>query len=192
MAGIRLRPASPDDVPALARLGKDSFVVKFGHLYRPEDLAAFLVEAYSPGAIETELAQPDRLYCLAEIEGGATSEGRLLGYCKLALTCGFPEHARGLRTIELKQLYTDPDCTGQGIGAVLMDWALAEARSRGSDEIQLSVWSGNHGAQRFYARYGFAKVADVHFWVGAHRDDEFLFSLLLQPNSGDDSDTNSV
>ena len=87
---------------------------------------------------------------------------------------------RGARqTIELKQLYTDPARTGEGIGAALMDWALAEAATRGADEMQLSVWSGNDGAQRFYARYGFAKVADVHFWVGAQRDDEFLFSRLL-------------
>jgi ribosomal protein S18 acetylase RimI-like enzyme len=186
VTGICLRPASATDVPALSQLGNDSFVAKFGHLYRPEDLATFLAEAYSPEAIAAELANPDRLYCVA------TSDGRLLGYCKLALTCSFPEHARGLRTIELKQLYTDPDCTGQGVGAALMDRVLAEARARGADEMQLSVWSGNHGAQRFYARYGFVKVADVHFWVGAHRDDEFLFSLMLAPNSGDDSGTNSA
>ena len=60
-----------------------------------------------------------------------------------------------------------------------MDWALTEARARGADEIQLSVFSGNEGAQRFYARYGFVKVADVTFRVGSHIDDEFLLSLLL-------------
>ena len=173
MRDFALRPASPADIPALSRLGNNSFVAKFGHLYRPEDLAAFLAEAYSLDAIRAELANPDRLYCLA------TSDGRLAAYCKLALTCSFPEHARGQRTIELKQLYTAPDCTGQGFGAAQMDWALAEARSRGADEIQLSVWSGNEGAQRFYARYGFGKVADVTFKVGSHIDDEFLFSLLL-------------
>ncbi len=173
MRDFVLRPALSADVPALSRLGNDSFVAKFGHLYRPEDLAAFLDEAYSPDAIRAELGYPDRLYCLSE------TGRRLMGYCKLALTCGFPEHARGTRTIELKQLYTDPDRTGQGIGAALMDWAFAEAKARGADEIQLSVWSGNEGAQRFYARYGFVKVADVTFCVGSQIDDEFLFSLLL-------------
>ena len=173
MIDIRLRPASPADITALSQLGNDSFIAKFGHLYRAEDLAAFLAEAYSPDAIKAELGNPDRLYCLAEVEE------KLAGYCKLSLACGFPEHSRGTMTIELKQLYTDPDCTGQGIGAELMDWAFAEARARSADEMQLSVWSGNDGAQRFYARYGFVKVADVHFWVGAQRDDEFLFSLLL-------------
>ena len=173
MIDISLRWAAPADGPALSQLGIDSFVAKFGHLYQPEDLAAFLEKAYSPDAIRTELVNPDRLYCLAE------SGERLAGYCKLSLACGFAGYTRGNYAIELKQLYTQPDLTGQGIGAVLMDWAFAEARARGADEMQLSVWCGNDGAQRFYARYGFEKVADVTFLVGRHIDDEYLLSLLM-------------
>ena len=60
-----------------------------------------------------------------------------------------------------------------------MDWALAEARRWGADAMQLNVFSENFGAQRFYARYGFAKIADISFWVGNHRDDEFLYQLQL-------------
>lgn len=170
---IGLRPASPADIPALSRLGIDSFVAKFGHLYRPQDLASFLDAAFSPGAIAAELADPQRIYRLAE------RGGRLAGYCKLALTCGFPEHARGARTIELKQLYTDPVRTGEGIGGGLLEWALGEARCRHCDEMQLSVFSENLGAQRFYARYGFSKVAEVSFRVGEQVDKEFLFAAML-------------
>lgn len=173
MNELALRPASPADVPALAALGRDSFVAKFGSMYRPQDLAAFLDEAFTPRAIADELANPERLYCLAD------RAGALAGYCKLGLVCGFPEHARGSRTIELKQLYTDPALTGRGVGAALMDWAMAEAAARRADEIQLSVWSGNDGAQRFYARYGFSKVADITFQVGEQIDEEFLFALQL-------------
>ncbi len=171
--GVSHRDAKPADGRALARLGRDSFVAKFGAMYRPEDLASFLDEAYSPAAIDAELSNPDRLYRLSEHDGSLT------GYCKLSLVCGFPGHARGRRSIELKQLYTDPARTGQGIGAALMDWALAEAVRRGFDEMQLSVWSGNVGAQRFYARYGFAKVADVQFRVGTQIDEEFLLARFL-------------
>lgn len=90
-----------------------------------------------------------------------------------------PEHARGRRTIELKQLYTAPDTTGGGIGGLLMEWALGWARAHGTDEIQLSVWSRNFDGQRFYTRYGFEKVADVSFRVGEQLDEEFLFSFRL-------------
>ena len=172
-ADVSLRAATAADVPALADLGRESFVTKFGSLYRQDDLDTFLEQAFSPAAIARELADPDRLYRLAE------ADGQLRGYCKLALACGWPDHARGRHAIELKQLYTAPGLTGLGIGKRLLDWALAEAEARGADEMQLSVWSGNHDAQRFYARHGFAKVADIHFMVGKQRDEEFLFARML-------------
>ncbi|WP_395330169.1 GNAT family N-acetyltransferase [Novosphingobium sp. BL-8H] len=168
-----LRPAMPADAAALADLGVRSFVAKFGHMYTAVDLANFLAESHSEAKIAKEIADPRMRVMLAE------ADGKLLGYCKLVMDCGWPEHARGQRVIELKQLYTDPDTTGRGIGAGLMNWALETARDHGADEVQLSVWSGNEGAQKFYARYGFGKVADIHFMVGEQRDEEFLFARLL-------------
>lgn len=169
-----LRAATVADAPALAALGAAAFVAKFAQLYRPEDLATYLAEAYAPESVAAELADPTRLFQVAQ---GA--EGQLLAWCKLGLTCGFPEHARRKHVLELKQLYTAPGATGMGLGAALMDWAMAEFATRRADEVQLSVWSGNEGAQRFYARYGFAKVADTTFRVGEQVDEEFLFARMF-------------
>lgn len=69
MTGTLLRPATQADIPALSRLAIDSFVAKFGELYRAEDLAAFLAEALEEPAIAAELANPARLYRLAEAGG---------------------------------------------------------------------------------------------------------------------------
>lgn len=170
---LTLRAPTPADVPVLSALGIASFVHKFGQLYRPQDLIPFLLETHSESALANEIANPARLYRLAE------REGTLVGWCKLSLTCGFPEHARGRRAMELKQLYTAPNASGGGIGAALMDWALPALAAHGADEVQLSVWSQNEGAQRFYARYGFEKVADVSFRVGEQLDDEFLLARPL-------------
>ena len=79
----------------------------------------------------------------------------------------------------LSQLYCAGDMTGLGLGAALIEWAIAEARGWGADVLQLSVFSENFGAQRFYQRYGFTKVADIDFWVGNQRVDEFLYELTL-------------
>ena len=173
MTGITLRAATPADIPALAALGRGSFVAHFGQLYRPEDLAAFLAESYSEAAFAAELANPARLYQLAE------RAGTLAAFCKLGLTCGFPAHARGKHVLELKQLYAAADATGSGVGAALMAWAMGEFGARGADEVQISVYSENYGAQRFYARYGFEKIADITFKVGQQLDPEFLFAKLF-------------
>lgn len=168
-----LREAAPADIPAISRLATESFVAKFGELYSATDLATFLDENLSEPAIAAELARPDRVYRLAE------ADSALLGYCKIGLTCGFPEHARGAKVVELKQLYTAPEATGRGIGGALMDWAMDQFAAYGADEAQLSVYAENHGAHRFYARYGFEKVADITFKVGDQLDPEFLFAKLL-------------
>lgn len=170
---LTLRPAEPGDAAALAELGRESFCAAFAHLYLPDDLNSFLDSAYDPQAITAEIASDDHFHCLA-MEGG-----RLLGFCKMRHPGGYPGHSDAANPITLSQLYTRPEMTGRGLGAVLMDWAIGESRARGCDAIQLSVWSGNHGAQKFYARYGFAKIADIDFWVGSQRDDEYLFELRL-------------
>ncbi len=168
-----LRPASLDDTEPLAALGRDSFVAAFGHIYQPGDLKRFLQDVYAPEVVAREIAHPDRIYCLAIMDE------RLAGFCKLALASPYAACSDARRPIALGQLYTRPDLTGRGLGAALMDWTLEEARHRNADAIQLTVYSDNPGAQRFYARYGFTKIADVDFWVGNHRDDEFLFELRL-------------
>lgn len=168
-----LRPATPADVPALSALAIDAFKAKFARLYSAQDLAKFLAENLEEGPVANELANPARVYRLAEVDG------RLMGFAKIGLTCGFPDHARGSRVMELKQLYTAADATGMGIGSQLMDWAMDQFAMHGADEAQLSVYSENYGAHRFYERYGFEKVADITFKVGEQLDPEFLFAKLL-------------
>jgi ribosomal protein S18 acetylase RimI-like enzyme len=168
-----LRPATEADIPALAQLGSESFVAKFGQLYREEDLNSFLDQVYSESAIAADIADPLRTHCLA-------AEGEdLLGYCKLGLKSNYADHSDVDNAIDLMQLYTQPGLTGRGIGAALMDWALDEAKARRVEAILLTVFSENFGAQRFYERYGFSKIADIYFMVGTHRDDEFLYELKL-------------
>ena len=157
------RPAIPDDAPALSRLATDSFVAAFGHLYGKEDLQAFLDEYRSVERYRADIASPVKRVQLAEVDG------RLAAYCLIVFGHHFEERPepRPARPVFIS------------LGAALMDWAIAEARGWGADALQLSVFSENVGAQRFYHRYGFRHVADIGFWVGNHRDDEFLYELAL-------------
>lgn len=172
---MHLRPATPDDAAALSKLATDGFVAAFGHLYRREDLQAFLAEHRSVDRYRADLADPAKRVQLAE-----TGEG-LAAYCLIVLGQHFEERPepRPARPVFLSQLYCAPGMPGRGLGAALMDWTIAEAREWGADALQLSVFSENFGAQRFYRRYGFEHVADIDFWVGGHRDDEFLYELRL-------------
>jgi ribosomal protein S18 acetylase RimI-like enzyme len=167
------RPATLADAPALATLGAETFVAAFGHLYRPEDLEAFLAEVHNPDAVGGEIAGDECTHRLVE------DDGKLVAFCKLRYPTKFGDYTEASNPIELGQLYALPDYTGSGIGAQLMDWALSHARAGGHDSVLLSVYAENFGAQRFYQRHGFAKIADITFKVGDHLDPEYLYELKL-------------
>ena len=51
---------------------------------------------------------------------------------------------------------------------------LAWLERDGQRQLWIGVWSENHGAQRLYARHGFAQVGTYEFVVGQTRDHEFI------------------
>lgn len=167
------RAATLADAAPLAKLGAETFVAAFGDLYTPHDLANFLAEVHNPEAVAEEIAGESCTHRLVEVDGA------LVAFCKLRYPTKFGEYTDARNPIELAQLYALPGYTGSGIGARLMDWALEVARDGGHDAIMLSVYAENFGAQRFYQRYGFGKIADITFKVGDHFDPELLYELKL-------------
>lgn len=172
---ITLRPAVAADAAPLASLAHQSFVDAFAHFYRPEDLSQFLDEWKTPPVYAAAIADPDTAIRLAEVDG------QLAAYCllKRGYVMDDHPHPRPQRPVFLSQLYCAGTMTGLGLGKLLMDWALQQARAWEADSLSLSVYSENPGAQRFYQRYGFAKIADTEFWVGSQRDEEYLYELRL-------------
>lgn len=166
---VTYRPPFRGEAAALAALARQTFIDTFGHLYRPEDLKAFLDEHKTESAWIRALSDSHNRVRVAE------ENGSLVGYAKVGLVPSLDYECDDARVTELKELYVTKSHLGAGIAPVLMDWALDLARANRADEMILSVWSENIRAQRFYHRYGFTKVADTFFMVGSHRDDEYLY-----------------
>lgn len=166
-----IRRATVDDAGVLAELGTATFVETFGHLYSPENLQAFLDESHTVEAYAKALADPDYALWIADLDG------RAIGYAQ-AGRCGLPHAQAQASDGELKRLYVRAGVQGGGTGRALMDAAMAWLLRDGPRPLWLSVWSENHGAQRFYARYGFAFAGEYEFIVGAQRDREFMYRRL--------------
>ncbi len=172
---IRLRPAYPNDVEALAKLGKTTFTSAFGHLYSSKDLASFLAQTHSEARIASNIADTETIYRLAEEE----ADGTLVGYCRISTRIGVDYDPGKASAIELSQLYLDDSQFGTGLAGQLMDWVISSAREHNCEAIILSVYAENFRAQSFYHRYGFEHIADTTFMVGDHCDAEFLYRLIL-------------
>lgn len=169
---VRIRAANVADAPALARLGAATFVETFGALYRPEDLEAFLLGARSEAAYAKVLGDPRvrvELAFLGEADEAAPVGYVVAGPCKLPVGDG-PAPTAG----EVRELYVLSAYQQHKLGTQLLTRALAWLAERGCTPLYVGVYSDNVGAQRLYGRFGFEKVGEYDFPVGAHIDREFI------------------
>lgn len=174
---LAIRRATVVDAQTVSRIATRTFTETFGHAYPDEDLQAFLRESYASEAYVRYLA--DDAYAVWLLE----DDGEAVGHA-MAGPCGLPHADATPDDGELKRLYVLAQLQGRGWGDQLLRTALDWLERAGPRTVWLSVWSQNLGAQRFYARHGFAKAGEYEFPVGRVRDHEFMFrrlpSLALQ------------
>lgn len=167
---ITYRDASPDDAATLDRIFHASFCDTFAHLYRPEDLDAFL-SSFGVEDWEAQVRDPAYAFRIGEVDGEPVGYVKL-GPLKLPVETERP-------AILLDQLYILKEHHGVGIAHALMDWALGEAARRDAEEMYLTVYVDNHRARRFYDRYGFEAVGRYDFMVGNHADEDVIMRKRL-------------
>ena len=167
---ITYRDATPVDAATLDRIFDTVFCDTFAHLYRAEDLNAFL-SSFGVADWERQLGDPAFAIRVAEVDG------ETVGYLKLG-PLKLPVEANGPALL-LDQLYVLKQFHGAGIAHALMDWTLAETARRGASRLYLTVYIDNHRARRFYDRYGFEAVGRYDFMVGNHADEDIIMRKLL-------------
>jgi diamine N-acetyltransferase len=172
LLGLGLRRAGAIDAKAVRALFCQSFADTFGHTYKPGVMQRWFDEECPEARFADECSGSDFAVFLAE-----DSEGRLIGYCTLGPYDIEPETTK--RWWVLRQLYLAPEAKGTGLGQMLLEQGLAEARARGFEELYLTVWIENHRARRFYERNGFEEVGRYAFLVGDQVDDDRILRLTL-------------
>lgn len=154
-----VRLAGPEDASAVAGFAERSFRETFGPDNRPEDMDAYCAATYAIERQREELAAPDRVTLLAEIDGG------LAGYAQLR-DGPAPACVTGPGPIEILRFYVDSRWHGQGVARALMAETLARARAVGRRTIYLAVWERNARAIAFYRKAGFETVGAQPFQLG--------------------------
>ena len=167
---VTYRDATRADAAALDRIFDTVFCETFAHLYRKEDLDAFLA-SFGVADWEDQLSAAAFACRIAEVDGEP------VGYVKLGpLRLPVEEDSPALL---LDQLYILKPYHGVGVAHSLMDWTLEEARRRGATRLYLTVYVDNHRARRFYDRYDFEAVGRYDFMVGTHADEDVIMRKIL-------------
>ncbi|MFG6441676.1 GNAT family N-acetyltransferase [Roseateles sp. LKC17W] len=151
---MTLRRASAQDAPQLAALAQWVWLDSYATGGVEPRFLPYLAESFTPAAFERAIADPQQALWL--VEDGAA----LQGFAQLLR--GAPAPAANDAQVELTRLYVAPPCTGRGLGAQLLQEARNTWRGEG---LWLSVWVGNEGALRFYAREGGRVAGQTQFML---------------------------
>lgn len=137
---ITFRDATEADLPTVVRLLADD---RFGRARERDETP--LPQCYAQG-FRAMLAQGGRLV-LAE------QDGAVVACLQLNVLHGVSQ--QGQSRAQVEGVRVDSARRGGGIGAVLMRYAMDEARAAGCEVMQLTTNSARTEAQAFYARLGF-------------------------------------
>jgi ribosomal protein S18 acetylase RimI-like enzyme len=172
-----VRHATAEDAALLAELGARTFEETFAADNRPEDMSAYLVSSFGRAQLAAELADPQSLFLIAEIQEAAA------GYAKLRAGVA-PERVTSKKPIELERLYVSLEWLGRGVGAALMRVCIAEAVQKGYRTIWLGVWENNQRARTFYRKWNFREVGEHIFQLGDDPQTDILMERSLAKETG--------
>jgi ribosomal protein S18 acetylase RimI-like enzyme len=177
-----IRPATGADVEILAELGKRTFSETFAAQNDPENMAAYLAEAFGQQKQASELANPNATFFIAE------ADGLPIGYIML-LAGKAPDCVTTNKPVEVARIYVVKEWLGKGVGDMLMDKAIAWSTESGYGTLWLGVWQKNERAQKFYERRGFSVVGTHFFQLGSDRQTDLLMERPL--NKSEDNQITS-
>lgn len=140
---IHIRRARESDLPALIALFAEDTIGGHADTTAPEAFDEYLRAFHVIDASANE-----QLFV-------AEREGEVVGTFEIMFNRTLT--GRGGLVMIVEAVQTRADMRGQGIGAVMINHAIEEARRRDCRLVQLSSNMARSNAHRFYERIGFAK-----------------------------------
>ncbi|WP_344245153.1 GNAT family N-acetyltransferase [Actinocorallia libanotica] len=161
MGEVRIRRALPRDEKALAELDRLTWSPEHSVMPRP-----------APGGHFYDRFHLPEHFLVAELGD------RVVGYTRLVQPLLQPSAAH---VRQIQGLAVDPAAQGRGVGRLLLEAAVAEARRQGASKLTLRVLSGNTTARRLYERLGFTVegVLKDEFLIEGRGVDDVLMALFL-------------
>lgn len=151
----QLRRAGPDDLDAVMAI----------------ETATFLSDGWTADGMLSELANAQCYYLVAH---RPEFPGVVEGYA--GLFCPRGAHEGDIQTIAVAE-----SARRMGLGRVLMQSLVTEARKRGARQVFLEVRADNPGAKTLYESLGFAEIAVRTAYYQPDGVDAIVMRLPVEP-----------
>jgi ribosomal protein S18 acetylase RimI-like enzyme len=153
-----IRAGQPADAEVLASIGRRMFALAHQDAFAyAEDLELVLDRDWLTAVLARELQDDAVRIFVAEVEG------RPVGLTGLRHG---PVPGRDQTSLEVCRVYLEQEHFGKGIGAALLDTALASADAGGAPHTYLIAWERNDRAIPLYLRRGFVQMYTFPYTVG--------------------------
>jgi ribosomal-protein-alanine N-acetyltransferase len=150
-----VRPATAADAPAVAALERATFS-----------------DPWSPDSFVQLVRNGDAFFTVADLGAPGDAPQELIGYVVAWFV---------LDEGEVANIAVSAAARGQGVGARLLDAALAEARRRGVLQVFLEVRESNTVARRLYASRGFFELGRRRRYYRHPVEDALVLRCALTP-----------
>jgi len=158
------------DLASLLDLAQTSFLQAFTEGNKPENVQAYLSQAFTPVQLEKEWRNPASTFLLASLEG------KLVGYTKVNLAAAQTD-VQDPESLEVARLYTLEEVWGKGVGQFLLNAALDFAKEKGKTFVWLGVWEHNARAISFYEKNRFKAFGSHPFPFGDEIQTDWLMRV---------------
>ncbi len=165
-----IRIAEKSDLLNLLNMAKTAFIQAFTAGNKPENVNAYMSEAFTLSQFEKELANPASTFFVAELEG------KIIGYTKVNQVPAQTD-VQDPDSLEIARLYVLEDYLGSGIGLKLLDTTIAFAKQHQKKYLWLGVWEHNSRAIRFYEKNGLRIFGSHPFPFGDEIQNDWLMRL---------------
>ena len=164
---VTIKKCTIEDFEILRELSIKTYYETFAHLNTPEDMEAYLEDAFNKDKLRHELCDPNSLFFLLFVNE------RPAGYLKLNETPSQTD-INDNESLEIERIYVTSEFQGTGVGKYLMELAIAIATGYGKQYAWLGVWEKNEKAIRFYKKNGFYEIGTHPFIMGKDVQTDYI------------------
>ena len=145
---INVRKVGLSDLKELQRIGIDSYVPHYAHLWKLNGMEWYLERCFGDKFLQKELVNPNVEYYIVE------NDSEAIGVVKLVLKKPLPD-SDVENALYLEKIYFIKDWTGKGIGRKLIEFAVNRAAELNRECVWLMAMDTSAKPIAAYERAGF-------------------------------------
>ena len=173
-----IRQCLISELDTLHSIGHETFNETYSPMNSSETMDKYLHESLSMEKLAEELSNT---YCKFYF---IYLNNELVGYLK---TNYAPSQSdiNDPESVEVERIYVRKEHKGKGLGKVLMEYALQQAKKREKEYVWLGVWEKNVKAIAFYKQMGFKEAGRHSFHIGDEQQTDLIMKKIVNKSKMD-------